>query len=191
MAVPSSLNAASSYTLEYDDPFWLPLIPDTKLEGMPRFYGKFWRPLRGLTGIGLMIVTHDAIDFQDIWPDDGRHTGFNPEDYRVLRVTPEFVVLVVHYEAADHDEILTHFVTLQLRHDPSDGRTMLFYGWRHDSRFHSEEPLRDDLSYYLKLLDNPDDRIDTSDPEPPGGWFYFPYVESSCVKSAAGRLRCD
>ncbi len=138
-----------------------------------------------------MIITPEAFTYQDNFSDDNRHDAANPEEYRVLRVTPDYTVVVVHFKASDHDEILTYFVTLQLRHDPSDGRTMLYYGWRHDNRINTAEPLRDDLTYYLNLLDNPERQYPHDNPEPPGGWTYIPFTESVCETQDSGRWKCE
>ena len=152
---------------DFDEPTALPAIPiPEELRNEERWFEHFpglWRALNAhlSVNIGLMRIGPDAI----IYEAKHRGGGFAfPERYRVLRIDPEYVVLVVHYESHVRFEWSTQFVLLALRRDPRDGEPVLFYGYRDDKRLYFDldldnpDPLTRPLDIYRRFLDTPRER---------------------------------
>jgi len=113
-----------------------------------------------------------------IGPERIRYANYDPifdKFYKVLRVTSEYAVIVVHYKSPVRVGSLTQFYLLTLRRDPKDGKTLLFRGLRDDFRLNRDEPLTRSLGFYRRLLDNPDERVLPSYSGPWGQWAFTVY----------------
>jgi len=170
LASPGGASSKSSLEyLSYDNPYVLPVVAIPEGGGVEHFFGK-WEAgesqLRGITGA------------MTIGPERLRYANYDPifdEFYKVLRVTSEYAVLVVHYKNPVRVGSLNQFYLLTLRRDPKDGKTLLFRGLRDDFRLNNDEPLSRSLDFYRQLLDNPDERVLPPYSGPWGQWAFSVY----------------
>ncbi len=130
--------------------------------GIEHFFGT-WQALnrRDLSITGAMTIGSERIEYADTYD----------KFYKVLRVTSEYAVLVVHYKNPVRVGLVTRFNLLTLRRDPKDGETLLFRGYRDDFRM-NDEPLIRPLEFYRRLLDNPDERVLPPGSGPWGKWSF-------------------
>ena len=152
---------------DFGEPTALPAIPiPEELRNEERWFEHFageWRALNAhlSVNIGLMSIGPSEITYRHRL--NKRWHAF-PERYRVLRIDPEYLVLVVHYESYVRFEWSTQFVLLALRRDPRDGEPVLFYGYRDDKRLYFDldldnpDPLTRPADVYRRFLDTPRER---------------------------------
>lgn len=150
--------------LNYDNPYILPVVAIPEGGGVEHFFGT-WEALnrRRLAITGAMTIGPERIKYAD-FPRD------YDKVYKVLRVTDEYAVLVVHYKNPVRVGLVTKFNLLTLRRDPKDGETLLFVGYRNDFRLNNDEPLTRPIDFYRRLLDNPDEDVLPPVSGPWGQW---------------------
>lgn len=169
----ASLGGASGKSppeyLSYDNPYVLPAVAIPEGGGVEHFFGKWGALESQLGGItGAMTIGPKSISYANYDP-------IFDEFYKVLRVTSEYAVLVVHYKNPVRVGSLTQFYLLTLRRDPKDGEMLLFRGYRDDFRLKDDDPLTRPIDFYRRLLDNPDERVLPPYSGPWGQWAFTVY----------------
>ena len=155
--------------LNYDNPYILPVVAIPEGGGVEHFFGKWGAMESQLRGITSAMT---------IGPERIKHANYSKaydEFYKVLRVTNEYAVLVVHYKNPVRVGSLTQFYLLTLRRGPKDGETFLFRGLRDDFRLKDDDTLTHPLDFYRRLLDNPDERVLPPYSGPWGQWAFTVY----------------
>lgn len=160
--------ASSKFSYDYSEPFDLPLVVIPEGSGIEHFFGT-WAALDGrrLSITGAMTIGSERIEYADLERDYDKF-------YKVLRITCEYAIFVVHYKNPVRVGLVTRFELLTLRRDPKDGETLLFVGIRDDFRM-NDEPLIRPLDFYRRLLDNPDERVSPVTSGPWGKWSFSVY----------------
>ena len=160
LAWPGGASSKQSY--DYGEPFDLPVVAIPEGRGIEHFFGT-WGALNGqrFAVTGAMTIGPERIEYAETYD----------KFYKVLRVTKEYAVLVVHYKNPVRVGSLTQFELLTLRRDPKDGEMLLFSGYRHDFRMNNE-PLTRSLDFYRRLLDNPDEDVIPVTSGPWGKWSF-------------------
>ncbi len=163
--------ASSKSSLEYlnhTNPYELPVVAIPEGVGIEHFFGT-WGSLSsqeiGITGA--MTIGPERINYAN-------YARTYDEFYKVLRVTNEYVILVVHYKNPVRVGSLTQYYLLTLRRGPQDGETRLYQGLRDDFRM-INEPLTRPLEFFRSLLDNPDERVLPPYSGPWGQWSFTVY----------------
>ena len=167
LAWPGGASSKSSLEyLHYDHPYDLPVVAIPEGGGVEHFFGKWGALNSQFLGItGEMTIGPERIGYAN-------YARTYDKFYKVLRVTSEYVILVVHYENPVRYGSLTQFKLLTLRRDPKDGETLLFQGHRDDFRLNNDESLTRPLDFYRRFLDNPDDRVLPPYSGPWGPWAF-------------------
>lgn len=145
---------------DYTKPYDFPVVAIPEGRGIEHFFGT-WEALnrRRLSITGAMTIGPERIKYADTYD----------KFYKVLRVTSEYAVLIVHYKNPVRVGLVTRFELLTLRRDSKDGEILLFVGYRHDFRMNGE-PLTRPLDFYRRLLDNPDEDVLPPVAGPWGKW---------------------
>ena len=166
LAWPTAASSKRSY--DYDAPYDLPVVAIPEGRGIEHFFGT-WGALDsqelGLSG-AMTIAPRRILH--------AHYSATYDKYYKVLRVTGEYAILVVHYENPVREGSATVFYLLTLRRDPKDGETLLFMGHRTDFRM-IDQPLNRPREYFLDLLDNPDKRVLPPTSGPWGAWAFYVY----------------
>jgi len=152
----------------YTNPYELPVVAIPEGGGIEHFFGSWGSLNSQFLGIeGAMTIGPEHIEYAN-------YARTYDEFYKVLRVTSEYAVLVVHYKNPVRVGSLTLFKLLTLRRDPKDGEILLFFGYRHDFRV-IDQPLTHPLDFYRQLLDNPDEEVLPPYSGPWGQWAFTVY----------------
>jgi hypothetical protein len=155
---------------KYSSPYELPVVAIPEGGGVEHFFGK-WGALddqrRGVKGA--LTIGPERIG-------NANYARIYDKSYKVLRVTREYAIIVVHYENPVRDGSLTQFYLLTLRRDPKDGEIRLFRGLRDDFRLNDNEPLTRTLDFYRHLLDTPNERVLPPYAGPWGQWSFTVYA---------------